>query len=105
MRPRWRLAMICLTGVLVATGIALLAGHHPASVSAALAPTGSSVAAAAPNRLTQQTADGTTASWVETENQLPGSGNWRITGAPSTGFINGFADQTYAEAGQSVNLY
>jgi hypothetical protein len=96
--------MICLAGVVVATGIALLAGHRPASVSAALAPdpVASSVAGGPPNQLTTE---GTTASWVQTENQLPGTRNWRITGAPQTGFIEGFADQTYAEAGQSVNLY
>jgi len=96
--------MICLAGVVVATAIALLAGHRPASVSAALAagPVDSPVAGGPPNQLTTS---GTTSSWVVTENQLPGSGNWRIAGTPRSGFIEGFADQTYAEAGQSVNLY
>ncbi|HEY3608391.1 MAG TPA: N,N-dimethylformamidase beta subunit family domain-containing protein [Pseudonocardiaceae bacterium] len=96
--------MLCLTGVLVATGIALLAGHRPVSVSAAVTsePAGTGVA---PNQLAQQTTDGATATWVAAENQLPGSRNWRIAGAPATGVIQGFADETYAKAGQSVNLY
>jgi hypothetical protein len=92
--------MICLTGVLVATGIALLAGHRPVPVSAAAAPVSS-----VPNRLTQQNTDATKADWVVTENQLPGTGNWRITNPPAAGFIEGFVDQTYAKAGQPINLY
>jgi hypothetical protein len=88
--------MICLTGVLVATGIALLAGHRPALVSAAAAP-----ATNTPGSVAQQPTD----SWVVTENQLAGSRNWRIINPPSTGFIQGFADQTYAKAGEPVNLF
>jgi hypothetical protein len=100
--------MICLTGVLVATGIALLAGHHPLAVTAADTPAadgGSASDTGGPLGLTQQGPDGVTAGWVATENALAGSTNWRITNAPASGFIEGFADNTYARAGQSVGLY
>lgn len=102
--------MICLTGVLIATGIALLAGHHPLAVTAASGggpATGGDAASDSPGPLglTQEDADGVTARWVATENALSGSTNWQITGAPASGFIEGFADQTYAKAGQAVGLY
>jgi hypothetical protein len=45
------------------------------------------------------------AAWVARENAQPGSTAWRITDAPRTGFIEGFADQTYARTGQPVRLF
>ncbi len=39
------------------------------------------------------------------ENRLPGTTSWQITGTPPAGFIEGFADTTYASEGQSVGLY
>ncbi len=108
MRQGWRLAMICLAGVLVATGIALLAGHHSLGVTPADTPVvdgGGASDTGGPLGLTQQGQDGVTASWVAQENALPGSANWRITKPPATGFIEGFADSTYAKVGQPVGLY
>jgi hypothetical protein len=45
------------------------------------------------------------ATWVQRENALPGTAAWRITGAPHSGFIEGFADLTYARTGQPVRLF
>lgn len=39
------------------------------------------------------------------ENAKPGSSAWRIGGEPSDGFIQGFADTTYASVGQTVRLF
>jgi hypothetical protein len=100
--------MICLTGVLVATGIALLAGHRPQPVSATATQGvggGGPSDTSSPLALTQEGADGVTANWVTVENALQGTSNWRITNAPATGFVEGFADTTYAKAGQAVRLY
>ncbi|HEY0803608.1 MAG TPA: N,N-dimethylformamidase beta subunit family domain-containing protein, partial [Pseudonocardiaceae bacterium] len=100
--------MLCLTGVLVATGIALLAGHRPSPVSAAAVPaTGDTSAGGDPAGPAQQGQSqyGITANWVSTENALPGTANWRITKPPATGFIEGFASATYAKTGEQVTLY
>lgn len=54
------------------------------------------------------TAGGTTAVTspaITAENLKPGTTAWRITHQPPTGFIEGFADTTYAAAGQTVGLY
>jgi hypothetical protein len=42
--------------------------------------------------------------WVAAENAKAGSRSWKITGAPGAGFIEGFADRTYAAVGQKVVL-
>ena len=100
--------MICLAGVLVATGIALLAGRHTPTVAASDgqgAGDSGSPDSSGPLGLTQEGDAGTTAYWVATENALPGTTKWRITGAPASGFIEGFTDTTYANAGQAVALY
>lgn len=47
---------------------------------------------------------GRRSSWVVAENAKPGSPSWRITGAPAAGYIEGFADRTYAADGQQVVL-
>ncbi len=39
------------------------------------------------------------------ENKLPGTSAWRIAPTGAAGFIEGFADHTYASAGQQVGLY
>jgi hypothetical protein len=48
---------------------------------------------------------GVQANWVIQENQQPGTTAWQITNPPANGFIEAFADQTYATTGQPVNLY
>jgi hypothetical protein len=47
---------------------------------------------------------GVRAAWVIRENQRPGTGAWKITGRPP-GLIAGFANRTYAAAGESITLY
>jgi hypothetical protein len=47
--------------------------------------------------------DGVQSSWVMQENQRMGTDAWRITGTPP-GVIDGFADRTYAAAGDTVSL-
>jgi hypothetical protein len=49
--------------------------------------------------------DGLESRAIVAENRKPGTTAWRITGAPSTGFVEGFADTTYASVGQTVHLY
>ena len=50
-------------------------------------------------------ADGVKANWVIAENAKHGSPGWRIAGAPATGRIEGWANTTYADSGQTVTLY
>ena len=75
---------MCLAGVLVATGIALLAGHRTPTVatSDAQAADDSGAPDSTPLGLTEDGDAGITAHWVATENALPGTSKWRITGAP-----------------------
>jgi hypothetical protein len=98
--------MICLAGVLVATGIALLAGHRSTPVSAAdTPPIGVTSTNDTPDAIAQLGDAGVRSSAVVAENQSPGTTDWRIGGAPAAGFIEGFADRTYAKAGEPVDLY
>jgi hypothetical protein len=48
--------------------------------------------------------DGVQASWVMRENQRSGTDDWKITGTPP-GMITGFADRTYAAAGDTTSLF
>jgi hypothetical protein len=107
-RPSNRIVLIGVTGVLVATAVAVLAGRHPSPVpTSAVLPAGShtSAPASGPPLGARLTSSGVQADWVVTENQLPGTTNWRINGRPATGFIEGFADRTYATVGQPVRLF
>jgi hypothetical protein len=49
--------------------------------------------------------DGLESTWVIAENKLPGTTAWKITGQPATGFIEGFANHTYAADADVVKLY
>jgi hypothetical protein len=102
--PRSRLWVLGVTGVLLATAVATLAVRQApiagAPAAAATVPTSST--SAPPTTLAD---DGVRAGWVVRQNELPGTTNWRITGAPRTGFIAGFADRTYATTGQPVRLF
>lgn len=42
---------------------------------------------------------------VIAENRLPGTTAWQITAEPTSGYIEGFADTTYASMGDQVGLY
>jgi len=48
--------------------------------------------------------DGARAAWVQRENARPGTPGWQIAPAAAHG-IEGFADHTYAAAGDAVQLY
>lgn len=48
---------------------------------------------------------GVESSAIIAQNRLPGTTAWQISGAPSKGFIEGFATTTYAAPGQQVGLY
>ncbi|MHB8218812.1 MAG: N,N-dimethylformamidase beta subunit family domain-containing protein [Acidimicrobiales bacterium] len=48
---------------------------------------------------------GVESSAIAAQNQLPGTTTWKLSGAPATGSIAGFANTTYASAGQQVVLY
>ncbi len=45
------------------------------------------------------------ASWVIAENKLPGTRAWNIWWTPKTGYIEAFANLTYASIGEQVKLY
>ncbi|HEY2698348.1 MAG TPA: N,N-dimethylformamidase beta subunit family domain-containing protein [Pseudonocardiaceae bacterium] len=99
--PRLLLAAVLAVIALVAGVIALADGTDPTpKTTAGPAPHPSS--APAPPGLTSY---GVTANWVVDENKKPGSPAWRIGDTPKTGAIEGFANQVYASAGQSVKLY
>jgi hypothetical protein len=108
-RPSSRIVLIGVTGVLVATAVAMLAGRHapPVPESSVLPATGRSAlpGGSSPLAATRLAQSGVQANWVLQENQLDGTTDWRISGAPATGFIEGFADQTYATVGQPVRLF
>lgn len=107
--PRLRLALVCVAGVLLATAVAFVADRvaTPTAHVAAGRPRTTSVAPSSspPVPATRLANDGVQARWVVKENQLPGTTAWRITGTPPTGFIEGFADRTYAKAGEPVRLF
>ncbi|HTW07131.1 MAG TPA: N,N-dimethylformamidase beta subunit family domain-containing protein [Acidimicrobiales bacterium] len=48
---------------------------------------------------------GVESSAILAENERPGTTSWRITHQAPSGFIEGFASTTYADAGQKVSLY
>jgi hypothetical protein len=101
------LALLCVAGLLLATGVAFVA--HRAAPATHVATGRASTATVVPSTgaqpATRLAADGVRARWVTKENDLAGSTAWRITGAPSTGFIEGFADRTYATHGEPVHLF
>lgn len=104
--PKWRMAVIVVVGVLLSTGVALLAGRPTTSANASTpAPSASVPAGNAPIAATQLARYGVQATWVVQENQQPGTTNWQISNPPADGFIEGYADQTYAATGQPVHLY
>jgi hypothetical protein len=106
--PRSRLVTVGVAGVLVATAVAVLAARQAPSATVAGAPTAvpvSSRPASSTTEATKLADDGVQANWVIQENALRGTTDWRITGAPAHGFIEGFADQTYATTGQPVRLF
>lgn len=49
--------------------------------------------------------DGVESRAVISENDLPGTTQWQISGTQGSGFIEGFANTTYAAPGQQVQLY
>jgi hypothetical protein len=107
-RSKTRIVLISLTGVLVATAVAVLAGRHESSPAADVPPAATASAlpgGTAPLAATRLADVGVQADWVVQENQLNGSTAWRISGAPKTGFIEGFADHTYATVGQPIRIY
>jgi hypothetical protein len=59
--------------------------------------------AASAANVTTMGPDGVRSSWVTQENLRLGTDAWRITGTPP-GTIDGFADRTYAAAGDTVSL-
>ena len=55
--------------------------------------------------LTSVGPDGVQSAAIAAENAKPGTTAWRITSEPATGYIEGWADTTYAAEGQTVRLY
>jgi hypothetical protein len=107
-KPRLLLAAVLAVIAVVAAIVVAVAGtggdtstaNKPAGLSAKPVP-----GEAAPVAGTSLTSYGVTANWMIAENKKPGSPAWRISDTPKTGTIEGFANQVYASAGQSVTLY
>lgn len=99
------------TAVLVIA--ALAAACSPGSSKHRASPQRSARATHAPSTTTQAAPpktpfpgpDGMESPAVIAENRLPGTKAWVISGAPATGSIEGFANTTYAAAGQDIVLY
>jgi len=49
--------------------------------------------------------DGVESTAVVAENKLPGTTSWRITGSSASGYIEGFANTTFAADGNQIELY
>jgi hypothetical protein len=98
-RLRW-FELVCLSVVL----LVVIGGctRHQATQPAQRAPE-ASTATTAPDATTRGP-EGVQASWVLRENQRPGTDDWKITGTPP-GLITGFADRTYAAAGDTASLF
>ncbi len=92
---RW-LVLACL-GVMLLLVIGGPA-HHSLSQATPAASSGESA-----GNVTTTGPDGVRSSWVIQENLRSGTDAWRITGSPP-GMIDGFADRTYAAAGDTVSL-
>jgi hypothetical protein len=98
--------VLALAGVVVLAAVVAVIVWRPwnSSPPVALLPP-QSVTAPAPEPATYLASNGTRANWVIDENLRPGSTDWRITAAPATGVIEGFADRTYAAEGEQITLY
>jgi hypothetical protein len=48
---------------------------------------------------------GVVSSQIVAENKLPGTTSWQLTNTGAPGYIQGFADKTYARIGEKVTLY
>ncbi|HWN33094.1 MAG TPA: N,N-dimethylformamidase beta subunit family domain-containing protein [Pseudonocardia sp.] len=102
-----RATALLVTGLSLAALVACAGGpapggpapDGPGTASDASAPVGAPL----PPGGTGAGPDGMRADWVVRENARPGTEAWRITGRPS-GTIAGFADRTYASAGDTVTL-
>jgi hypothetical protein len=111
--PSRRILFFGVIGVVaVALAAALVAvftggsGSLSASTPEPTTDTGTSLAQAPGGpSATYLATDGVRANWVIAENARPGSPSWRISGQPATGRIEGWANLTYAAAGQSVTVY
>jgi hypothetical protein len=108
-RPTAKTLLAAALGVLLVAAVAVVfVVRSGPSTSTASAPSGGSTARPGQGTGSSVTAladDGVTANWVARENRKPGSPAWRIGDTPATGKIEGFANQVYAAAGQSVTFY
>lgn len=91
-----------LAGVLLATITASSVSFSP-TVPARPAHRPAGVSAGAPATVSMGP-NGVRAAWVIQENQRSGTAGWKIAGTPP-GTIAGFANRTYAAAGDTITLY
>ncbi len=54
---------------------------------------------------TYLSAYGVVSSQIVAENKLPGTSAWKLTNVPTSGYVQGFANKTYAKVGESVTMY
>jgi hypothetical protein len=91
-----------LAGVLLATITASSVSFSP-TVPARPAHRPEGISAGAPATVSMGP-NGVRAAWVIQENQRRGTAAWKIAGTPP-GTIAGFANRTYAAAGDTITLY
>ncbi len=99
--PRWRLAAVAAVAAIV-LAITVACASPPPRPSAMPTPPATPLRAAPASGTTPGPA-GVQAGWVMRENQQPGTTAWQIVGTPP-GTIAGFADRTYATAGDTATL-
>ena len=101
--PRLLAAAVLAVIAVAATIVVAIDGTVPSTGTAAN-PAHPASSPASPTATTL-TSYGVSANWVVAENKKPGNPGWRISDAPKTGGIAGFADQVYAQQGLPVTLY
>lgn len=96
--PAVLLAVVCTAAAGCTSGADAGAGGGQTSAPAAITPSETEPA-------TFDSPNGVRAEWLIAENNRTGTTNWEITNPPATGDIEGFANATYAAAGQQVVFY
>lgn len=118
---RWRRGRLIVVGVVLVVTIAVLVGmamlrsrgsdssgqpvYAGLAAGAESGPSTPVPGSAATGPVLSLSPTGVESSWVRAENALPGSPDWRITGQPSGGRIEGWADHVAAQAGDTVRLF
>lgn len=97
-----RLVAAAAVVVLAVAGIVIAVAHGHSPHATVGVPTTTTPTTTTPT--TFKGSDGVEASWVVNENAHPGTSAWRVAPTRHSGFIEGFANVTYAKVGDRVQL-